>query len=110
MGAQPLLTYNTALILQSLDRGLLYGFQIMEFTELPSGTVYSILRRLELAGWRSSDWERTDTAHEQGRPRRRYYALAEPGRQALVRARERFRFHQRVFGDLGALVAGTDDP
>lgn len=109
MTASPRLTYNTALVLQSLDRDYRYGFEIMEFTGLPSGTVYPILRRLEGAGWVRSSWEETDEAHEEGRPRRRYYELAAPGREALAEARDVFRSHRRVFGDLGVATGGAEE-
>lgn len=105
MPAQPRLTYNTALVLLALDGGHRYGFEIMELTGLPSGTVYPILRRLEAAGWLASDWEEDDEARAQGRPRRRYYVLAAPGREALTAAVRRFRLHQETFGDL---IAGVD--
>ena len=36
-----------ALILQALDNGYYYGFDIMDVTGLPSGTVYPALRRME---------------------------------------------------------------
>ena len=34
------LTYVTALILQAIDAGFVYGFSIMDMTGLPSGTIY----------------------------------------------------------------------
>jgi PadR family transcriptional regulator, regulatory protein PadR len=44
------LTYPTALVLQALLDGHHHGFDIMEVTGLPSGTVYPILRRLDAEG------------------------------------------------------------
>ena len=44
------LTYPTALVLQALASGYHYGFDIMDATGLPSGTVYPVLRRLETGG------------------------------------------------------------
>ena len=44
------LTYTTALVLQALSRGFHHGFDIMDATGLPSGTVYPILRRLDREG------------------------------------------------------------
>jgi DNA-binding PadR family transcriptional regulator len=93
------ITYNGALVLQALARGLRYGFEIMDLTALPSGTVYPILRRFEHGGLVSSSWEETEAAHEQGRPRRRYYRLTAAGESALTQAVERFRAHERVFAD-----------
>jgi hypothetical protein len=56
------ITYNEALVLQALARGLRYGFEIMDLTALPSGTVYPILRRFEHGGLVSSSWEETEAA------------------------------------------------
>ena len=41
------LNWNATLVLQALTQGHGYGFEIMNATLLPSGTVYPILRRLE---------------------------------------------------------------
>jgi len=38
-------------ILQSVRSGYLYGFDIIDITGLPGGTVYPALRRLEEAGY-----------------------------------------------------------
>ncbi|MFN7929787.1 MAG: hypothetical protein U0Y68_17950 [Blastocatellia bacterium] len=40
-----------ALILQAVENGYRYGFDVMTITGLPSGTVYPALRRLEEAGF-----------------------------------------------------------
>ena len=51
------LNWNATLVLQALARGHGYGFEIMGATELPSGTVYPVLRRLEAAALVSTpDW------------------------------------------------------
>jgi len=91
------LTYNEALVLQALARGYRYGFEIMDFTVLPSGTAYPILRRFELERLVRSRWEGERTAKRDGRPRRRYYELTEEGRKLLSIALERFSDHRRVF-------------
>ena len=44
------LTYSTAVILQAVANGYLYGFDIIDMTGVPGGTVYPALRRLEDAG------------------------------------------------------------
>jgi DNA-binding PadR family transcriptional regulator len=93
------LTYNGALVLQALARGYRYGFEIMDFTGLPSGTAYPILRRFELERRVRSRWEGERPAQRDGRPRRRYYELTEEGRKLLAAALERFSEHRRVFGD-----------
>jgi PadR family transcriptional regulator PadR len=66
----------------------MYGLQIGQAAELPSGTIHPILARLEGCGWLESRWEDIDPAKE-GRPRRRYYCLSAEGagyaRTALAR-------------------------
>ena len=44
------LTLPTTLVLQALACGHHYGFDVMDATGLPSGTVYPLLRRLEHEG------------------------------------------------------------
>ena len=90
-------TYNGALVLQALAKGYRYGFEIMDFTGLASGTTYPILRRFERDRLVRSKWEAQKKAHEKGRPRRRYYELTALGNEALTSAVERFRAHQKVF-------------
>ena len=100
-------TYPTALVLQALVSGYSYGFDIMEVTGLPSGTVYPILRRLERAGCALSRWEDEGVAQGDGRPARRYYEIAAEGRALLARARERF---SRTDPALAALPPGAARP
>ncbi|HET8783282.1 MAG TPA: PadR family transcriptional regulator [Pyrinomonadaceae bacterium] len=85
------LSYTMALILQALDHGYRYGFDIMTITGLASGTVYPALRRLEDAGFVGSKWERASVAQAEQRPPRKYYEVTKSGRTALGEARERFR-------------------
>jgi len=58
-----------------------YGLELMRETELPSGTLYPVLARMEAEGWLISQRESAE-AHREGRPRRRYYTLTERGRSA----------------------------
>ena len=51
------LSHTCALILQSIRHGYRYGFDIMDVTGLPSGTVYPALRRLERDQLIQSKWE-----------------------------------------------------
>jgi DNA-binding PadR family transcriptional regulator len=85
------LTYPTALVLQALLDGRHHGFDVMEATGLPSGTVYPILRRLDSEGLVRSRWEEDSVAHRELRPRRRYYELTPGGRgiarDAIARSR-----------------------
>ena len=83
------LTHATSLILRALVAGHRHGFQIMEVTGLPSGTVYPALRRLEKAGHLASTWEDEEAAHAEGRPRRRSYRLTPSGEEVATRAGER---------------------
>ncbi len=85
------LTHPTALVLQALLEGHHHGFDIMEATELASGTVYPILRRLDAEGLVQSRWERDTIARQEQRPPRRYYELSAGGgamaREAIARYR-----------------------
>ena len=85
------LSYTMALILQALDNGYRYGFDIMTITGLASGTVYPALRRLEDADFVVSKWERSSIAQQEQRPPRKYYEVSKSGRTALAEARTRFR-------------------
>lgn len=85
------LTYPTALVLQALARGFHHGFDIMDATGLPSGTVYPILRRLDREGLLKSAWEKPATAQREQRPPRRYYEITGDGEAMLVEALERYR-------------------
>ena len=84
------LTYPTGIVLQAISRGYRYGFDIMDASGLPDGTVYPALRRLEHAGCLLSEWEDKDAATAELRPRRRYYRMTPEGDAALAAARERF--------------------
>jgi PadR family transcriptional regulator PadR len=57
-----------------------YGFELMQRTRLPSGTLYPILARLEEAGWLQSAWEKIDPSQAQ-RPARRFYRITAEGAQ-----------------------------
>jgi len=85
------LSHTMAMILQALDHGYRYGFDIMTITGLASGTVYPALRRLEDAGFVASRWERSAIAQAEQRPPRKYYEVTKAGRTALAEARQRFR-------------------
>ena len=84
-------TLPTALVLQAMANGRHHGFDIMDATDLPSGTVYPILRRLNDDGLVKSRWERDAVARKQQRPPRRYYELTTAGEATLADARARYR-------------------
>jgi PadR family transcriptional regulator, regulatory protein PadR len=90
------LTYPTALVLQALARGYHYGFDIMDATALPSGTVYPILRRLEREALVSAQWEDSAIAHDEQRPPRRYYTLTAAGHAVLETAIARYRVPRAI--------------
>ena len=81
MGRQVRVTLQTLQVLQVLQddtAGQHYGLEISKKSGLPTGSVYPIMTRLEIAGWISSAWEDIDES-AQGRRRRRYYWLTEEG-------------------------------
>ena len=84
------ITYSAACVLHALSKGEAYGFDIMERTGLPSGTVYPMLRRFEHTGLVSSGWETPEEAFADRRPQRRNYQLTDEGRLALARASARY--------------------
>lgn len=90
------LTYPTTLVLQALLQGHHHGFDIMDATGLPSGTVYPILRRLDTEGCVRSRWEKEGEARKQQRPPRRYYELTSHGHQMALDAIDRYRPLQDV--------------
>jgi PadR family transcriptional regulator, regulatory protein PadR len=56
-----------------------YGFDLMQRTRFPSGTIYPILARLERAGWITGQLEAADDASREGRPARRLYRMTADG-------------------------------
>jgi PadR family transcriptional regulator, regulatory protein PadR len=94
---KPALSFTGLFILQALAQGHKFGFDIMEVTSLPSGTIYPALRRLEALELVTSDWEQDLKARKEGRPRRRYYQLTPAGRRQLAEAEARYRAVGRLF-------------
>ena len=92
------LTYPTALVLQALADGFHYGFDIMDATGLPSGTVYPILRRLDGEGLLESRWEKHAAAQKEQRPPRRYYALTPAGSRMRTAAVEKYPLLEGAIG------------
>jgi DNA-binding PadR family transcriptional regulator len=95
------LTYPTAAVLLAIQAGHRYGFDVMDATGLPNGTVYPLLRRLERRGVLAGVWEDEKRARAEQRPPRRYYKLTRAGEAALVEVIERFPALVRIF-DAGA--------
>jgi PadR family transcriptional regulator len=84
------LSHTAALILQTIDNGCSYGFDIMDATGLPSGTVYPALRRMETEGIISSQWESEKRATAEQRPARKYYRITRVGTQVLEQLQKRY--------------------
>src|SRR6185369_5557664 len=89
------LSYSAAVILQTVANGYEYGFDIIDITGLPSGTVYPALRRLEDLGYVESRWEMHEIAQRELRPPRKYYQLTRSGEAALGEAMNRYRLIER---------------
>ncbi|MBI1766336.1 MAG: helix-turn-helix transcriptional regulator [Acidobacteria bacterium] len=90
------LSYTMALILQALEHGYRYGFEVMQYTGLASGTVYPALRRLEDGLLIKSKWEKQSVAQAEQRPARKYYEVTKTGREVLAEARQRFRLLEQM--------------
>ena len=97
MGRLFSLTYPTAAVLLAIRGGHRYGFDIMDATGLPDGTVYPILRRLERRGVLSGEWEDEAVARTEQRPARRYYALTPVGEESMGDVMARFPTLPRLF-------------
>ncbi|GIF70508.1 PadR family transcriptional regulator [Asanoa siamensis] len=105
MKAQALHGHLDALLLSVLEGGPLHGYAVIEALKarsggslnLPTGTVYPALRRLERAGFVDSTWSTVN-----GRERRTY-ELTGPGRRALAGERASWtEFSSTVGRFLGA--------
>lgn len=96
MSPKSSLSYSAAVILQAIGSGYGYGFDVMDITGLPSGTVYPALRRMEDAGLVASKWESETTAQRDGRPVRKYYEITVTGKEALAEALKRYRYMERL--------------
>lgn len=97
------------LVLAVLAGGPLHGYAVIEMLrtrsgdafDLPEGTVYPVLRRLDEAGLLTSDWS------EVGGRRRRTYQLTEQGRAAL---REQASAWEQFSRAVGTVLRGVSWP
>ncbi|HLY43099.1 MAG TPA: helix-turn-helix transcriptional regulator [Terracidiphilus sp.] len=96
MASEAKLSHTTAIILQAIHAGFIYGFSIMEMTGLPSGTVYPAMRRLERDRMIRSHWERQSIADAEQRPPRKYYKLTSEGKSTLDASRRRYPLLERI--------------
>ena len=92
----PRLSHSAALILKALSLGCCFGFDVMEVTGLPSGTVYPALRRLERDELVVSKWEPEEEAASNQRPARRYYEVTREGKVAALAATQRYPLLARL--------------
>ncbi len=104
MGAEALKGHLDGMILAVVGRGPAHGYAVIEMLkersagtfDLPEGTVYPALHRLEAEGLLESDWV------DAGSRRRRVYRLTRRGRAALDERRSEWsEFSQAV----GAVLA-----
>ncbi|HEU5332284.1 MAG TPA: helix-turn-helix transcriptional regulator [Actinocrinis sp.] len=109
MKAEALKGHLDALILAVLEAGPLHGYAVMEAlrtrtggkVDLPTGTLYPALHRLEEAGLIDGSWSTVA-----GR-RRRGYRLTEAGSRALADKRTDWR---EFAGVVGAVLEGLTWP
>jgi PadR family transcriptional regulator PadR len=87
--------HDTSLLLLALiGQREMYGYELVaelrrqtdDVVDLPEGTVYPALRRLERQGLIGGRWQDVADA-----PRRRYYRLTPNGERALATGRARWR-------------------
>ncbi|HMH16093.1 MAG TPA: helix-turn-helix transcriptional regulator [Edaphobacter sp.] len=97
MAAEAKLSHTAAMILQAIHAGSIYGFNIMEKTGLPSGTVYPAMRRLERDNLIRSEWEKQSIADKELRPARKYYHLTKAGRATLEASQKRYPLLVKLF-------------
>src|SRR5688572_19270492 len=90
------LSFASTVILQAVSNGYLYGFDIIDITGLPGGTVYPALRPLGETGYPLSQWEKPSIAQKEPRPQRKYYELTKPGRETLAEAVKRYRLLEQT--------------
>ncbi|MFG2074458.1 transcriptional regulator [Nonomuraea maritima] len=107
MNPDALRGHMDALLLSVLEREPLHGYAIIEALQersggalnVPTGTVYPALRRLERIGYLSSEWATV------GGRKRRTYRLTDSGRKQLEGERSAWRQFTTVIG--GVLRADT---
>jgi len=92
------------LILKTLSRGALHGYDIMDFIQqttddvlqVEEGALYPALHRLEVKGLLLSEWGLSDNNR-----RAKYYRLSAAGRKQLAAETERW---QRVAGAVARIL------
>ena len=95
-------------VLHTVARGTGHGFDIIDATDLPGGTVYPALSRLERDGLVTSAWEPVEIARADGRPPRRYYKVTRAGVKTLNDALERLHALKPIRRAAPAPARGRD--
>lgn len=85
------ISFTTITVLHAVASDSKHGFDIIDATGLPSGTVYPALARLERDGLVRSSWEDAATARLEKRPPRRYYRVTAQGARVLEIELTRYR-------------------
>jgi PadR family transcriptional regulator PadR len=91
------------IVLAALSAGPAHGYAVIEAIrsrsgqafDLPEGTIYPALHRLEQAGLLASRWVTADTGRQ-----RRVYALTRRGNRALADRHAVWQQFSRAIGDL----------
>lgn len=102
MRAETLKGHLDGLLLAALEDGPLHGYAVVQalregsggLVDLPSGTIYPALRRLERLDLVEGRWSET------GGRRRRSYALTRAGRRALASERTAWEVFSRAVNAL----------
>ncbi|MGL5674933.1 MAG: PadR family transcriptional regulator [Cellulosilyticaceae bacterium] len=99
---------TTLFILQLLEEGDKYGYQLTKELEkksdnifqLKEGTLYPILHGLESVGMIEAYWEETESARK-----RKYYCITEKGRGELAEKKKEWQIYsegvKKVIGGIG---------
>ena len=106
---EPRMTLQTLAVLKVMleqPLGRHYGLEISERADLPTGSIYPILARLEKLGWLRSEFEQVDPS-EVGRPPRRFYQLTAIGERS---ARQNIEKARDSLGSLGVSGRGMPAP
>lgn len=109
MNTDALRGHMDALLLSVLENRPLHGYAIIEALQersggvlnVPTGTVYPALRRLERLGYLASEWATV------GGRRRRTYRLTAAGREALAGERSAWQTFTTAIGSV--LAPAPDD-
>jgi len=70
-------------VLHAVASGVHHGFDIIDETGLPGGTVYPALSRMERDGLLRSEWQPVEEARAAKRPPRRDYRITAEGVRVL---------------------------